>query len=181
MSDGMIAKMHADNDQTCGIFWTPHVVMSCAFLWYRAVSEAPGRAVFTPFGGREIGLQLGWALAYVWSFSVCYLTPWGRDKMATIFQMTFPKAFSWTKMSEFRLRFNWNLFPRLHLTIIPALIQTTAWRLSGDKPLSGPMMVNLLTHLCVTRSQWVNSLYIFIYAGASKAKWSWWKIFSLHI
>ena len=31
-----------------------------------------------------------------------------------------------------------------------------AWRRSGDKPLSEPMMVSLLTHICVTRPQWVN-------------------------
>ena len=30
-----------------------------------------------------------------------------------------------------------------------------AWRRPGDKPLSEPMMVSLLTHLCVTRPQWV--------------------------
>ena len=30
-----------------------------------------------------------------------------------------------------------------------------AWRRSGDKPLSEPMMVSLLTHICVTRPQWV--------------------------
>ena len=32
-----------------------------------------------------------------------------------------------------------------------------AWRRSGDKPLSEPMMVNLLTHICVTRPQWVKT------------------------
>ena len=32
-----------------------------------------------------------------------------------------------------------------------------AWRRSGDKPLSEPMMVSLLTHICVTRPQWVSS------------------------
>ena len=31
-----------------------------------------------------------------------------------------------------------------------------AWRLPGDKPLSEPMMISLLTHICVTRPQWVN-------------------------
>ena len=31
-----------------------------------------------------------------------------------------------------------------------------AWRRSGDKPLSEPMMVSSLTHICVTRPQWVN-------------------------
>ena len=30
-----------------------------------------------------------------------------------------------------------------------------AWRRPGDKLLSEPMMVNLLTHICVTRPQWV--------------------------
>ena len=33
-----------------------------------------------------------------------------------------------------------------------------AWRRSGDKPLSEPMMVSLPTHICVTRPQWVNTL-----------------------
>ena len=32
------------------------------------------------------------------------------------------------------------------------------WRRPGDKPLSEPMMVCLLTHICVTWPQWVNRL-----------------------
>ena len=35
-----------------------------------------------------------------------------------------------------------------------------AWRRLGDKPLSEPMMVSLLTHICVTRPQWVQRYYI---------------------
>ena len=35
-----------------------------------------------------------------------------------------------------------------------------AWRRPGDKPLSGPVMVRLLTHRCVTRPQWVNDTII---------------------
>ena len=38
---------------------------------------------------------------------------------------------------------------------IPALVQIMAWRRPGDKPLSDAMMVSLLTHICVTRAQWV--------------------------
>ena len=41
---------------------------------------------------------------------------------------------------------------------IPALVQIMAWRRLGDKPLSEPMMVSLLTHICVTRPQWVKSM-----------------------
>ena len=39
---------------------------------------------------------------------------------------------------------------------IPALVQIMAWRRSGGKPLSEPMVVSLLTHICITRPQWVN-------------------------
>ena len=35
-----------------------------------------------------------------------------------------------------------------------------AWRWSGNKPLSKPMMVTLLTHICVTLPQWVKGWYI---------------------
>ena len=38
---------------------------------------------------------------------------------------------------------------------IPALIQIMAWHQSGDNPLSEAMMLCLLTHMCVTRPQWV--------------------------
>ena len=38
---------------------------------------------------------------------------------------------------------------------IPALVQIVAWRGPGDEPLSEPMMVDLVMHICVTRVQWV--------------------------
>ena len=37
---------------------------------------------------------------------------------------------------------------------IPALDQIMAWRRPGDKPLSEPMMVRLLTYICISRPQW---------------------------
>ena len=36
---------------------------------------------------------------------------------------------------------------------ISALVQIMACRQPGDKPLSQPMMVKLLTHICVTQPQ----------------------------
>ena len=41
---------------------------------------------------------------------------------------------------------------------IPALVQIMAWRLPGNNPLSEPMMVSLLMHICVTLPQCVNHL-----------------------
>ena len=46
--------------------------------------------------------------------------------------------------------------PKGPINNIPALVQIMAWRRTGDKPLSEPMMVSLLKHICVTRPQWVN-------------------------
>ena len=40
---------------------------------------------------------------------------------------------------------------------IPALVQIMAWRRPGDKPLSERMMLSSLTHICVTRPQWVKA------------------------
>ena len=51
--------------------------------------------------------------------------------------------------------------PKGPINNIPAMIQIMAWCRSGDKPLSEPIMVSLLTHICVTRPQWVKNLYCF--------------------
>ena len=88
---------------------------------------------------------------------VIMLTHWGRDQIDAISQTTFSNAFPRMKMNEFLLGFHRSLFLRFELTI-PSLVQIMAWRRPGDKPLSEPMMVSLLTHICVTGPQWVNSL-----------------------
>ena len=46
--------------------------------------------------------------------------------------------------------------PKVPINNIQALVHIMAWRRLGDKPLSEPMMVSFPTHICVTRSQWVN-------------------------
>ena len=75
--------------------------------------------------------------------------------MASIFQTTFSIAFSWMKVFKFRLRFRCSgkYVPKGPINNIPAFVQVMAWRQSGNKPLSEPMMVSLLTHICVTRPQ----------------------------
>ena len=49
--------------------------------------------------------------------------------------------------------------PKGPINNIPSLVQIIAWHRSGDKPLSEPMTDSLLTHICVTRPQWVNASY----------------------
>ena len=38
----------------------------------------------------------------------------------------------------------------------PALVQIIAWRRTGDKPLSEPILINPLVHICSTKGRWVN-------------------------
>ena len=78
------------------------------------------------------------------------LTHWGRGKMTMIFQTKFSNAFSWMKVYKFRLRFDWSLFPRVQFIIFQH------W--PGDKPLSEPMTVSSLRHICVTRPQLFGTL-----------------------
>ena len=47
--------------------------------------------------------------------------------------------------------------PKGPINNIPALVQIMAWRRPGDKPLFVPMLVNLVTHICVTRPQCIKA------------------------
>ena len=49
--------------------------------------------------------------------------------------------------------------PKGPINNIPSLVQIMAWRRPGDKTLSEPMMVSSLTHICITRPQWVKHDY----------------------
>ena len=76
----------------------------------------------------------------------CLLTHWGRDQIDAISQTTFSSAFSRNEMNEFRLGFHWSLFLRFELTTFQHwYVQIMAWCRPGDKSLSEPMMVSLLT------------------------------------
>ena len=70
--------------------------------------------------------------------------------------------------------------PKGPINNIPTLVQIMAWHRPGDKPLSAPMMVSLLTHICVTRPQWVyhgdaefilGNMKINIWAFSCKLRW----------
>ena len=51
------------------------------------------------------------------------------------------------------IRISLKFVPKGPINNIPALVQIMAWRRSGGKPLSEPMMVSLLT-------QWVNGIHL---------------------
>ena len=61
------------------------------------------------------------------------------------------------------LRFSLKFVNRVRINNIPSLVQIMTWRRPGDKPLSEPIMVSLLMHICVTRPQWVKILVMMSY------------------
>ena len=87
-----------------------------------------------------------------WPFPVNTLRPRqnGRHFADDIFKCIFLNENAWISL-EISLKF----VPKVQINNIPALVQIMAWSRPGDKPLSEPMMVSLLTHICVTRPQWV--------------------------
>ena len=56
---------------------------------------------------------------------------------------------------QISIRISLKFVPKSPIYNIPALVQIMAWRRPGDKPLSEPMMIKLLTHICITWPQWV--------------------------
>ena len=76
----------------------------------------------------------------------------GRHLPDDIFKCIFLNENVWTSI-QISLKF----VPKGPIDNIPALVQIMAWRRPGDKPLSEPMLIILLTHICVTRPQWVNT------------------------
>ena len=81
------------------------------------------------------------------------LTHLPLDKVALISQTIFSYAFSWMKNFVFWLKF----VPKGQINNNPVLVKIMIYRHPGDKPLAKPMMVSLLTQICVTRPQWVDS------------------------
>ena len=73
----------------------------------------------------------------------------GRHFPDDIFKCIFLNENVWISM-KIPLKF----VPKGPINNIP-LFQIMAWRRPGDKPWYETMMVTLLTHICVTRPQWV--------------------------
>ena len=57
----------------------------------------------------------------------------------------------------FSIKISLKSVPKGPINSIPVLVQIMVWRRPGDKPLSEPMLVCLMAHICVTQSQWFNA------------------------
>ena len=84
-----------------------------------------------------------------------WLTHWGWDKMTAILQMTFLKCIFLNENVSIFIKIALKFMPKVPINNIPTLFQIMPWHRAGNKPLSEPMMVSLLMHISVGRSQWI--------------------------
>ena len=93
--------------------------------------------------------------------SLHVLTHRGRDKMARYFPDDIFKCIFLNENDWISITISLKLVPEGMINNnIPSVIQIMAWRRSGDKPLSEPMMVSLLAHIWVTWPSWVEPLML---------------------
>ena len=85
----------------------------------------------------------------------CVITLRPRQNGRRFTDDTFKRIFL-NKNVRISIKISLKFVPRGPINANPSLVQIMVWHRSGDKPLSEPMMVSLLTHICVTWPQWVN-------------------------
>ena len=85
----------------------------------------------------------------------CALTHWGQGKNGRHFPDYIFKCIFLNENIWIPITISLKFVPKARINNIPALVQTMAWCRPDDKPLSKPMMVRLLTHICVAPPQWV--------------------------
>ena len=98
--------------------------------------------------------EAGSMLALWTLLSVRPLTHWGRARWSPFRRRYCQMLFN--ENIPISINFSLKFVPKGPINNIPASVQIMAWRRPCDKPLSEPMMVSLLTHICVTRPQWGN-------------------------
>ena len=91
----------------------------------------------------------------------------GRHFADDIFKCIFLNENVWIPI-KISLKF----VPKGPINNIPSLVQIMVWRRPCDKPLSEPMMVRLLTHICVTRPQWVNVDVLYVVTTVTRYRFT---------
>ena len=83
------------------------------------------------------------------------LTHWGRGQNCRHFADDIFKRIFLNENMWISLKISLKFIPKVQINNIPASVQIMAWGRTSDKPLSEPMMVSFLKHICVTQPQWV--------------------------
>ena len=118
-----------------------------SLAWHQAITWANDDVL--SFGPLGTNISEIWINMYNFSVNTLRLRQNCRHFADDIFKCIFLNENVWISL-QIWLKF----VPKVPINNIPPLVQIMAWRRSGDKPLFEPMMISLLTHICVTRPQW---------------------------
>ena len=109
-----------------------------------------------PIKAQHTNIRTVWYILYM----IFLLTHWGREINGRHISDDIFRCIFFNANLRILLKIPLKLVPRVRISNIPALVQVMAWRRSGYKPLSEPIMVRSPTHFCVTRPQWVNEYFM---------------------
>ena len=90
--------------------------------------------------------------------TVTFLTHLGQEKNGCHFAEDIFKCIFLNENRWITLKISLKFVPKVRINNISALVQIMAWCWPGNEPLPEPIMVSLLTHKCITRPQWINTL-----------------------
>ena len=93
-----------------------------------------------------------WAMGCLLWVCLTHCALWPRQNGRHFADDTFKRIFL-NENDRISIKISLKFVPKVSINNIPSLVQIMAWRRPGDKPLSEPMMVWLLTHICVARPQ----------------------------
>ena len=79
-----------------------------------------------------------------------------------IFKCDFMNVYVWIS-----LKISLKFVTEVPITTVLALVQIIAWRRPGDRPLSEPMMVSLLKHICGTRRSHTDGFIMVVHCHCS--------------
>ena len=108
-----------------------------------------------------------WFHIFITKLQKSYREPWNRSSLNTlrprksgrrIADDTFKRIFL-NETIIISIKISLKFVSKGPIENIPALLQIMTWRRPCEKPLPEPMTISLLTHICVTRPQWVKWLY----------------------
>ena len=179
---GLFATKFIQNSpcKKCVLWGTYSVVWSCfrSYNWFSIIAVIFCiKFEFEIIGIQQLMLQEYELLETLWccpfSCKILALDSWYLPNEGKIWGIFFNSLrpiqngrhfpndiFKWIFFNEniwIFIKISMKFVPKGLINNIPALVQIMAWRRPGDKPLSEPMMISLLTHKCVTPPQWVNS------------------------
>ena len=127
---------------------------------------APSQCETSVQSNAQLGTNLESALKYVFSADMTY-TKLGRQDIIMSTSSVMRSIILWYYIRDDKDTYGYwsrlvifisKFVPKGQINNCPAMFRIMAWRRPDNKPLSEPMMFNLLTHICITLPQLVNSL-----------------------